>query len=217
MLNNIRKNALIFILFVSVFVLAGSGCTTIVVQKGKRSNIEKIKALRRHLSELGATKNLLAQRLEREIKQKQVKLNMADKGLVITFVADVLFDSGKAKLRPSAYATLDKVARVLKENVPGMNIGIEGHTDNVPIKHSPWRSNWELSAQRALSVLHYLVDRKGIRGERASAIGYGKFRPVASNDTRRGRQKNRRVEIVILANINKVSPAGEEYSGENFK
>ena len=78
------------------------------------------------------------------------------------FVAEVFFDSGKADLRPEAYPILDKVAEFLKEEVPDRNVAIEGHTDNEPIKYSGWKSNWELSTARALSVLHYLVDKKGI-------------------------------------------------------
>jgi len=89
------------------------------------------------------------------------------------------------------------------------NIGIEGHTDNVPIKHSGWKSNWELATARALSVLHYLENEQGISGERLSAIGYGEYRPVASNETKDGRKQNRRVEIVILPNVTKVKGSSQ--------
>jgi len=129
---------------------------------------------------------------------------MMEKGLVITFVADVLFDSGKAAIRSEAYPSLDKVAVVLKENVPELNVGIEGHTDNEPIRFSGWKSNWELSTSRALSVLHYLVNKKGIAPQRLSAIGYGEYRPVASNDTKEDRRLNRRVEVVIMPKISKA-------------
>jgi chemotaxis protein MotB len=134
---------------------------------------------------------------------------MMKKGLVITVVGDVLFDSGKAKIRPAAYPILDKIAVVLKENVPQLNVGIEGHTDNEPIKYSGWKSNWELSTARALSVLHYLVDNKGISPDRLSAIGYGEYHPVASNLAKEGRQLNRRVEIVILPQLTKATETKE--------
>ncbi len=183
------------------------GCT-VIFQKGRRSDVEKIKELSQELDQLSQAKKLLEERLQKEIDDKQVKLQMMEKGLVITFVADVLFDSGKDKLRPSAYSSLDKVAKVLEENVPDLNIGIEGHTDNVPIRHSGWKSNWELSSGRALSVLHYLVDKEGIAPQRISAIGYGEYRPVASNSSREGRQANRRVEIVILPQVTKNKEAG---------
>jgi len=180
-----------------------AGCT-FIFQTGRRSDTEKIQELTSQLDELNQAKKLLDERLSQEIKDKQISLRMSEKGLVITFVADVLFDSGKAKVRTSAYGSLDKVARVLEDNVPQLNVGIEGHTDNVPIKSSGWKSNWELSTARALSVLHYLVDNKGISPDRVSAIGYGEYRPVASNDTKEGRQLNRRVEIVILPQLTKV-------------
>jgi chemotaxis protein MotB len=99
---------------------------------------------------------------------------------------------------------LDKVAAVLTTTVSDLNIGIEGHTDNVPIKYSGWKSNWELSTARALSVLHYLEDSKNIDPKRLSATGYGEFQPVTVNDTPEGRQKNRRVEIVILPKVLKA-------------
>jgi len=99
---------------------------------------------------------------------------------------------------------LDKVSAVLKVNMGGFNIGIEGYTDNVPIKHSNWKSNWELSTARSLSVLHYLVNEKGISPERLSAIGFGEYRPVSLENTREGRKLNRRVEIVIQPKISKV-------------
>ena len=100
-------------------------------------------------------------------------------------------------MRKDAYLKLDKVADVLNTTVADLNVGIEGHTDNRPIKRSGWKSNWELSTARALSVLHYLSG-KSVAESRLAAIGYGEYKPVASNDTKEGRQKNRRVEIVIL-------------------
>lgn len=199
--------------FVFTAILSLAGCT-IIFQSGRKSDTQKIESLSKQLSELELAQKLLQERLKQEIADKEVRLEMADRGLVITFLADILFDSGKAKIRSYAYPALDKVARVLVENVPEMNIGIEGHTDNVPIKVSGWKSNWELSSQRALSVLHYLADNKGISGERVSAIGYGEFRPVASNDTKDGRQSNRRVEIVILPRVSKVKQGLVEPKGE---
>jgi chemotaxis protein MotB len=188
---------------VSLIVLSFLGCT-VIFQKGRRSDMEKISELTSKVNELDQTKKLLEDRLKQEIADKQVKIQMLEKGLVITFVSEVLFDSGKAKIKPEAYGSLDKVARVLKENVPDLDIGIEGHTDNVPIKVSGWKSNWELSSARAMSVLHYLVDKKGVSPERVAAIGYGEYRPVASNDAKEGRKQNRRVEIVILPKTTKA-------------
>ncbi len=198
-----RAGLLIILLFLAVNF---SGCT-FIFQKGRRSDIEKIQELSQQLDDLRATKRLLEERLSKEIGDRQVSLELKDKGLVITFLADVLFDSGKAKIKSDAEPILNKVARILNENVPDLNVGIEGHTDNVPIKASGWKTNWELSTARALSVLHYLADKEGVSEARLSAIGYGEYRPVASNDTKQGRQENRRVEIVILPPVTKVKDA----------
>jgi chemotaxis protein MotB len=201
MKNTFFKAALIFLVS---FTLAGC---TIIFQKGRRSDVDKIQQLSQQVDELSQAQKTLEERLAQEIQDKQVKLEMAEKGLVITVVGDLLFDSGKANIRPEAQPILNKVAGVLTENVPDFNIGIEGHTDNVPIKRSGWKTNWELSSARALSVLHYLVNEKGIDPSRLSAVGYGEYRPVVSNDTKSGRQQNRRVEIVIIPKVTKVKEA----------
>lgn len=198
-----KKSLLIKYGIILSLILCFGGCT-FIIQPGRRSDVEKIKQLSEQLDELTQTKRLLEERLSKEIGEKQISLKMGEKGLVITFLADVLFDSGKAKIMSSAFPVLDKVARVLQENVPQLNVGVEGYTDNVPIKASGWKSNWELSTARALSVLHYLVDDKGISPERISAIGYGEYRPVASNETKDGRRFNRRVEIVIYPQMTKI-------------
>lgn len=181
------------LLMTSVFL---SGCA-LIVQTGRRSDIERIKSLEQELADLRQTRSSLEDKLSQEIKDSQVRLSMEEKGLVITFVAEVLFDSGKAELKKDSLPLLAKVAGILKTEVPENNIGIEGHTDNQPIMRSSWKSNWELSAHRALSVLHYL-ESQGMDSGRLSASGYGAYRPVASNDTKEGKQLNRRVEVVIL-------------------
>ncbi|MCK4912807.1 MAG: OmpA family protein [Candidatus Omnitrophica bacterium] len=205
-----RQTSLI-LLVISLLVL--NGCT-VVFQKGRRSDLEKIETLESELDSLRDAGELLRSRLSKEIEEEKVRLTMAEKGLVITFVAEVLFDSGKAKLRGQSLSILDKVIRILKEEVPGNKIGIEGHTDNEPIKHSRWKSNWELSSQRALSVVHYL-EKRDIFPRRLSAIGYGEHQPIASNDLVEGKQLNRRVEIVILP---KAAKKGiEEINQEPFE
>lgn len=203
------KNLRFFVVLLMCTVLF-SGCA-VVLQKGRRSDIEKIQTLEKELESLRKTKAVLEEKLSKEIGEEQVRVKVEEKGLVITFVAEVLFDSGKAALRKESYPILDKVVAIIQEEVPENDIGIEGHTDNVPIKYSGWESNWELSAQRALSVLHYL-ENSGIEPEKLSAIGYGEYHPVASNDTKEGRQLNRRVEIVILP---KTTKAKEEVIEED--
>lgn len=209
------------LLFVTVISFGLTGCS-VIFQSGRRQDIEKIanlqdenQRLANEKSELERAKNELESRLRGEINNDQVKVEMGDRGLVITFLAEVLFDSGKAKLKSASLDTLSKVAGVLNSTVRDLNIGIEGHTDNVPITKSSWKSNWELSTARALSVLHYLVTDQSIDPNRLSATGYGEYRPVADNATSEGRQKNRRVEIVVIPKVSKQqAPAGQ---AENLK
>jgi chemotaxis protein MotB len=216
----LAKNKIILlsvaILFLSSLVI--SGCA-VGFYKGRPSDKAKIEELKDELSRLREAKSLLEDKLRREIDAKQIKLEMGERGLVITFVAEVLFDSGKAKLRSEGKDILKKVADVLKDEGIENEIGIEGHTDNEPIKYSGWKSNWELSTARATSVLHYLIDNGGLQADKLSATGYGEHHPVASNDTSEGRQKNRRVEIVIKpAQVQKTErrSKGAEYIEEEY-
>ena len=215
-----RKN-IYKLLILLVFSFWLNGCA-VVLQKGRRSDIERIKELRSRLNDLESTKEILEQQLKKEIKARQVAVSMEDRGLVITVLAQVLFDSGKAKLKPEFISILDKVTDILVHQVPDMYIEVQGHTDNQPIKYSGWKSNWELSCARALSVVHYITEEQGLETERVNAACFGEYRPVADNETEDGRQKNRRVEIVILPEeIKKVTEEGlsseELYIEENLK
>jgi chemotaxis protein MotB len=193
---------------ICVLVLSLSGCAVSFYKASPRdklkikelsSEVDRLEALRaEETARMQDAMEDLRKRLGSEIRDKQVRLEMAERGLVITFVAEVLFDSGKAKVRSEAYSVLNKVADVIRDRVPDRDIGVEGHTDNVPITYSNWKSNWELSTARATSVLHYLIEKAMIEPEKLSAIGYGEYRPIASNEDDKGRKLNRRVEIVIL-------------------
>lgn len=118
--------------------------------------------------------------------------------ILLRFKDNVLFESGKADIIPSALPVLNNIAGVLKtyqEQIGGVRI--EGHTDNVPIHTVMFPSNWELSTARAVAVLRYFVEQQHLPPEMLSAVGYGEYHPVATNDTIEGRAKNRRVDIVI--------------------
>ncbi|SHE94623.1 chemotaxis protein MotB [Caldanaerobius fijiensis DSM 17918] len=128
----------------------------------------------------------------------KIKLVLDERGLTIRFVDTVLFDTGKADLKPESLEILSKVSNIIKnDNHP---IKIEGHTDNVPINNSKYPSNWELSTDRAVTVLKYLVNVHHFPPERLSAEGFGEYRPVVPNNSDANRAKNRRVDIVILRN-----------------
>ena len=174
--------------------------------KEKTKEVQKVYEEKdKEFSELERAKRELEESLKKEIGEYKAKLQMTERGLVITFLSEVFFDSGKDIIKADGKLSLDKVAEVLNRDVPDSQVAVEGHTDNDPIKYSGWKSNWELSSGRALAVLHYLVDECKVEPQRLSANGYGEYHPVAPNDTPQNKQKNRRVEIVILpSKVSKV-------------
>jgi chemotaxis protein MotB len=146
--------------------------------------------------------------IEEQIRERAVLAGIADsvqfrreaRGLVVTIVTDqVMFQPGQAEVQPGGAALLREVATAISD-LPNQ-VAVEGHTDDVPISNSLFRSNWELSTARATEVLRYLVDELGIPAGRVSASGYGEQRPVAANDTPQGRAQNRRVELAVLSEV----------------
>ncbi len=116
--------------------------------------------------------------------------------ITVTLPNAILFDSGKAVLKKATSAELDHIYSVLRQKYANKQIDVVGHTDSDPIKKSPWKDNWELSAQRALTVSRYLMSR-GVADDKIRAVGCGEARAIASNSTASGKAKNRRVEIVV--------------------
>lgn len=136
--------------------------------------------------------------LEQELQAKKT-----DRGLEVT-LGDVLFDTGKAKLKPGAYSTIDRLANALKED-PSRKVLIEGHTDSTG---SP-EVNQALSQDRALAVQAALMER-GVPGSQITAIGKGPDAPVASNNTASGRQLNRRVDLVFTEDRTRVATGAKD-------
>ena len=118
-----------------------------------------------------------------------------DKAVRITLTNDLLFEPGKAGLKPGALKVLDGVASVIKQTLYMVNV--VGHTDNVPIHTEQFPTNWELSAVRACVVARYLIENRGVKGERVFITGHSYYQPLVSNASRRSRRENRRVEIII--------------------
>ena len=123
-----------------------------------------------------------------------VSVTQTERGIEVEMKSKMLFTTGSARLSRTAIKLLRDVAGILKP-LPNQ-IFVEGHTDNVPIRTILFPSNWELSAARAASVVH-LLGRFKVNPDRMAAIGYGEHRPTASNASDSGRQKNRRVALII--------------------
>ena len=133
------------------------------------------------------------------IKKDLVTIRRGNSWMEVEIKTSILFPSGSAKLSASASATLGKIATILGQH-PN-SIHVEGFTDNQPIRTVAFPSNWELSSARAASVVHLFSD-KGFKAERMAAIGYGEYHPIADNATAEGRNANRRVVLVVLADPN---------------
>lgn len=125
-----------------------------------------------------------------------VSVEVEERGVVVHLTESVMFDLGKAYIRPEAQKLLRKVATVLIKS--GRPIMIEGHTDNLPINTHEFPSNWQLSAARAANVVHFLTTQATVPEGQIYASAYSDQRPVTPNDTPEGRQRNRRVDIVFL-------------------
>ena len=147
--------------------------------------------------ELEKIQEELERKMQKEVAVGDMSISMQERGLVVTVLERVLFDSGKAALKPSSRETLNKIAQTLSQKLSDQRVYIEGHTDNEPIRYSGWRSNWELSTARATEVVQYLVKHQYLSPDRLAATGYGQYHPVSNNDAKEGRAMNRRVEIVI--------------------
>lgn len=197
------------VLFAMISIIL-PGCSVAIYKglKGDRAKIaelnqevERLRTLRdQDQREMMTTKEALERGLGKEMGANQAHVELSEKGLVVVLSNEILFDSGKADLNSQGEEVLGHVIPIITHEAKDRQIAVEGHTDNEPIKVSSWKSNWELSTARATNVLHYLEDH-GVKSSRLQATGFGEYKPVASNDTVEGQDKNRRVEIVLLPKL----------------
>jgi chemotaxis protein MotB len=161
----------------------------------RRRDSEALRRERTHLTDMARD---ILKVLAPLVDQGKVRVTQTTVGVSVEINASVLFAQGDARLSNESSEALKAVAAVLKSDDHA--IRVEGHTDSVPIRTAFFPSNWELSAMRAGSVVRLFVEN-GIAEERLTAVGHGSTRPVDSNDTVEGRQRNRRVTIMILSSL----------------
>jgi chemotaxis protein MotB len=159
-----------------------------ITQSAKDADLENLKALQQRVRQYAA-KHGFAQ---------DVATTIQERGLVVHVLTDgVLFDSGSAVLKPAGLTLLKEIGHLVDEPDIVNPVSVEGNTDSMPIHSALYPSNWELSTARANAVLEFLLGA-GLKESRASVVGYGSQKPLASNSTASGRRRNRRVDIVIL-------------------
>jgi chemotaxis protein MotB len=155
------------------------------------------------MKQIKSTHDKLVSELKDQIQKQEVTIKESQDSLSLNFVDRILFEFGKADLTPEGEKILKKVGGALK-NIKGKKIRVTGHTDNVPIRPDhvyKFPSNWELSAARAASVVRYCQEKTGLDPKDLEAVGRSFYHPEVSNDTREGRARNRRVEILIAPQL----------------
>ena len=163
------------------------------------NNINSLPSLEKGKS-LGLAKKKAVSLFAPDVKSNKITITSDERGLIITLLSDNFFEEGSADLNINdTRETLLRLADFFRsDELKERRFRIEGHTDNTPVaENSKFPSNWELSAARAINVLHYLADY-GVRENDFSVVGYSDTRPKFSNDTAEGRAYNRRVDIIIL-------------------
>jgi chemotaxis protein MotB len=175
--------------------------------KDKAEAAARLEELRRQKAAAEARvatfKNLVA-KLQSMIDAGQLKVVIRNGRMIIALPNDILFDSGSTVVKADGQKALERVAQVLA-TVSDRNFLVAGHTDNIPIKTARYPSNWELSTERAVNVVQFLV-KKGMSPKVLSAAGYSEFDPVSANDTDKNRSANRRIEIVLQPNLSDLPP-----------
>ncbi|MGH7377047.1 MAG: OmpA family protein, partial [Candidatus Methylomirabilales bacterium] len=183
---------------------------TISNYEAEIGRLQKVTAEKeQEIARLRSTYDSLVRDLKKEIEAGEIKVTQFRDLLTVNLVEKILFDSGRAEIKPRGLEILQRVGDILK-GVPDKVVRIEGHTDNVPIGaalRARFPTNWELSTARATVVARFLQDKVGLDPTRLSATGYGEYRSVAPNDSEEGRAQNRRIEI-ILAPLPPATAAG---------
>ena len=149
-----------------------------------------------------ATFNQMIERFRAMIDSGQLRVRIVRGRMVVELAENILFDSGAAELKEEGQNALRQVGAVLAQ-IANRDFQVAGHTDNVPIHTRRFPSNWELSTARAVTVAKFLSD-SGVPSARLSAAGYADSQPSGSNDTEEGRRQNRRIEIVLMPNLDEL-------------
>jgi chemotaxis protein MotB len=159
---------------------------------------EQIRLREERLAQAQATQDEIVAKLQQEISDGQIQVERLRGQLRVDMVDEILFDSGEASLKPAGKEVLQKLASVLAG--ADRQIRVQGHTDDVPIAGrlaQTFPTNWELSAARAVNVVRFLQEGAGLDPVQLSASALSQYRPRVPNDGPEGRQKNRRIEILL--------------------
>ncbi|MCQ2975277.1 MAG: OmpA family protein [Bacteroidales bacterium] len=168
----------------------------------KQAEIEKMRIQLAQQDSVVKVINKLVTGAMNGFKNDELKVQVRDGKVYVTMLDKLLFKSGSADVEKKGLDAIKKLSKVLLNN-PDIGIMVEGHTDNLPIKTSQYKDNWDLSAARATNIVR-LLSNEGLPQKRLTASGRGEFSPVASNNTEAGRAMNRRTEIILTPNLDEI-------------
>ena len=129
--------------------------------------------------------------------ENDIEIDAGQDRVTIRLMGESTFDSGKADIKPELQPLIMRIGQILSKEAVSGGIIIAGHTDNVPVRGGPYKSNLKLSIARAATVAQFLLAHTAIDPKRVSTMGFGEYRPIADNNSESGRRKNRRVEIIV--------------------
>jgi chemotaxis protein MotB len=167
-----------------------------------RKRMEEMKKAQEQAEKRAAQFRQMVAKFKSMIDAGKLEVEIRNGLMLVKLPDNILFDPGKTDLKPAGQDAIRQVTQILA-TIEGRKFQVTGHTDNVPIKSAKFKSNWELSAARAVEVVKFMSG-SGMDGKRLSAAGYADQLPVAGNDTDDGRRKNRRIEIVVQPNIEEL-------------
>ena len=215
-MQTVNKRVIVLLALISISLFPG--CTNWkkkyqalnVEHQNLRGLLERERMEKGHLADRVTEGQKTIEELQRQISERQqspaqatgfgegydVAFDPAAGTITVTLPNAILFGPGKATLKQATSTELNHIVSVLKSQYSGRQVDVVGHTDSDPIRKSKWKDNWELSAQRALSVLRYLVAH-GLPKDMGRAVGRGDSQSIASNRSASGKARNRRVEIVV--------------------
>jgi chemotaxis protein MotB len=173
---------------------------TIADQAKRLKNLQEI--IQFQTDRMSKLKNLISDALL-NYKSDELYVYLKDGNVYISMEEKLLFKSGSAALDPKGKEALKTLAQVLN-STKDINVMIEGHTDNVPIKTAQFKDNWDLSTARATNILRVLTNDYAFDANRITASGKSEFHPIKSNDTPEGRAANRRTEIILSPDLKEL-------------
>lgn len=182
-------------------ILAEKGELTEDIQEMTAAMLELARQQREAQARIDEYKGVLA-KFQAMADAGKLRVRVVDGRIVVELATDVLFASGKAALSPAGEEAVREVGAILA-TLPDKRFQVEGHTDDVPIRTGQFPSNWELAADRSITVVKTLIDG-GMAPTTVSAASFAEYRPIGPNDSPEGKAANRRIEIVMVPDLSQL-------------